>query len=234
MAEDKLSQFPESDPRSFGYGVAQSALGMVPVAGPALQQFVAQVIGEPLQRRREDWHREVHAAILRLQQAADGFGIPTLQENQEFLSVVYEATHIAMKTRSEAKRERLINSVLHAAKGVSLDDAVRGRFMACIDRFSDNHVLALRVLDNPRDFPACVERCRSMSMGARLNVLRAVSPDTEDDAFEEICSDLLQERFIEGGFKTTISGDGLLQSSTTKVGQAFLRFISSPLNGGQL
>lgn len=232
MAKDILSEFPESDPRNIGYGVAQSALGMVPVAGPALQQFVAQVIGEPLQKRREDWHREVHAAILSLQQAADGFDISMLQANEEFLSVVYEDTHIAMKTRSEAKRERLINSVLHAAQGVSLDDAVRGRFMACIDRFSDNHILALRILDNPRDFPACVERCRTMSLGARLDVLRAASPDTEDGALEEICSDLLQERYIEGGLKTTISGDGLLQSSTTKVGKAFLRFISSPLNEG--
>ncbi|RUM27565.1 hypothetical protein EFQ99_05130 [Rhizobium vallis] len=234
MIEGKLPEFPEEDARGIGYHVAQTALGAadvaLPGAGYALQQIVGHFVGEPLAKRREEWFRLVGAVIVQMQERFDDFDPANLSQNEEFISCVYEATDLAMKTHREFKREALKNAISNTALGFTLDEAVRGRFMSCINAFSEAHIRVLSVLHNPGAYEACVRAASNIYMGAQISVIRGeITKEAVPDAvMTVIVSDLTREGFIDGGLNTMVSGGSLLAARTTDTGNAFLRFVTAP------
>jgi hypothetical protein len=233
MSNSRLPEFPDEDARGVAYHVAQTALGTadiaIPGAGYALQQIVGHFVGEPLAKRREEWFRLVGGAIVELQQTVADFDPSTLSQNEEFISCVYEATHLAMKTHREFKREALKNAIVNTAIGFTLDEALRGRFISCIDHFSEAHLRLLSVLHNPRGYEPCVTAAKATLAGSQSSVIRAEISEREMPAavFATVIADLDRERFINGSIGgMTTGGDTLLAKRTTEVGDLFLKFIS--------
>lgn len=230
---DMIDDFPLSDPRSFGLHAAKLGVGLGDIAFPGfgylLQLGVDKLAGDPLQERRVRWLVSVGEGLRELQGRFEGFDPSALNENEEFLSAVYDATEASMKTHKEFKREALKNTVLNAAVNFTIDDALRGRFMSCIDHFTEKHVRILNVLHDPSRFPACADMASRM-MGAQMHIIRAEIPDSEIDetVFSIIIDDLSRERMIEGSLNTMVSGSSLLVKRSTPVGDAFLRFIRAP------
>ncbi|KAA0698539.1 hypothetical protein DTW90_12085 [Neorhizobium sp. P12A] len=237
MTESKLPDFPEEDARGIGYHVAQTALGsadiVLPGAGYALQQIVGHLVGEPLAKRREEWFRLVGQAILDLQGTVEEFDPSSLSENEEFVSCVYEATHLAMKTHREFKRQALKNAIVNTALGFSLDETLRGRFISCIDRYSDAHIRVLSVLSNPRGYERCLTSARSMFAGSQSTVIRAeiTNQEMSEEVFANVLQDLSQDRFIDGSLSGMMTGgESMLTKRTTETGDRFLKFVSNPID----
>ncbi|WEZ83515.1 hypothetical protein P6U16_01265 [Rhizobium sp. 32-5/1] len=232
MTDKTLPEFPEQDPRGVAYHVAQTAVGAadvaIPGAGYALQQIVGHFVGEPLAKRREEWFRLVGGAILDLQERVDGFDPSTLSDNEEFISCVYEATHLAMKTHREFKREALKNAIVNTALGFTLNESLRGRFILCIDQFSEAHIRLLTVLHDLTAFPTCVAEAKSMYAGSQSSVVRAEISEMEmpKDVFTNVLADLERERFINGSLGGMMSAGSLLNKRTTEIGDLFLQFIT--------
>jgi hypothetical protein len=231
---EKIPDFPKDDDRSLGYHVAQTSLGaadvVLPGAGYALQQMVAHFIGEPLAKRREQWFEQVGCGLLELQVRFDGFEPSALNENEDFVSAVYEASHLAMKSAKEYKRQALLNAVLNIALGRTLEETLRGRFMGLVDELSASHIRVLSVLADPGRYPRCVEMSRSMSMGSQEHIIRAeVTPEeVPDRLFEIVVNDLNREALVDGNLKGMGTSGVFLAKRTTTTGDHFLAFIRSP------
>jgi len=229
----KIDEFPLSDGRSFGYHAAKLGLGLgdlvIPGFGYLLQLGAGKLAGDPLQERRVKWLISVGQGLKELQERFDGFDPSALGDNEDFLSAVYEATEASMKTHKAFKREALKNTVLNAAVNFTVDDALRGRFMSCIDYFTEKHVRVLEVLSNPGGYDSCVSKAKHM-MGAQMHVIRAEIPEAEIDnnVFNIIISDLSREGMFEGSLNMMVSSSALLAKRSTAVGDAFLRFIQAP------
>lgn len=233
---EKLTDFPKGDDRSLGYHVAQTSLGaadvVLPGAGYALQQMVAHFIGEPLQKRREQWFEDVGRGLIELQERFDGFEPSTLNENEEFVSAVYEASHLAMKSAKEYKRQALLNAVLNIALGRTIEETLRGRFMGLIDELSSSHLRVLVVLAGPARYPRCVQVAQGMSMGSQQHIIRAeITPEEiSDGLFEIIMNDLNRQALVDGNLKGIGTSGAFLAKRTTETGDHFLAFIASPLD----
>ncbi|ANM04708.1 hypothetical protein AMC78_CH02622 [Rhizobium phaseoli] len=231
---DKIGDFPEQDPRGVAFHVAQTAVGAadiaIPGAGYALQQIVGHFVGEPLQKRRDEWFRQLGARLLELQNRFEGFDPSNLEGNEAFVSVVYEATHVAMKSHKEFKREALANAVLNVAIGQTIDEALQGRFMACIESFSAAHIRLLSVLAAPSAYEKCVAMANRMSMGSQSVIIRAeISTDEiSEPLFGVVVADLIREGFIDGGMNVMTTNNAFLSRRTTATGDSFLAFIRSP------
>ena len=116
------------------------------------------------------WFNRIGEGLSELENRFDGFHPETLAENEDFISAVYETTSAAMKSNNDAKRDRLKNAVLNMAAGRSVSDALRGRFISLLQTFSEEHILLLKLCNDPLIFP-CVAAMRDrMSMGARVNI----------------------------------------------------------------
>ncbi|WP_430251267.1 hypothetical protein [Neorhizobium sp. DAR64860/K0K1] len=235
MTNEQLPSFPEEDARGVAYHVAQTAIGAadiaIPGAGYALQQIVGHYVGEPLAKRREEWFRLVGEAILDLQENVEGFDPSSLSDNEEFISCVYEATHLAMKTHREFKRRALKNAIVNTALGMTLDESLRGRFMANVDIFSAAHVRMLSVLHDPRSFETCVTVSQGLAMGSQSDVIRGEISKSEmpDNVFKLVVSDLEREGFINGSVTGMMTGgESMLSKRTTEIGDLFLRFVTQP------
>lgn len=232
MAKDPIGDFPESYAAALTNTGAQAGLGSIPVVGGALAPIVSAIITAPLEKRRVAWFNRIGANLSELESRFEGFDPSTLSENDDFVSAVYETTDAAMKASRETKRERLANVVLNIAAGRTLADALRSRFIGYVQTFSDEHVLLLRICDNPMDFPRVAARKDQMTMGSRSalfeNELRAYRIDPEVIAV--VTNDLVDAGMIDGGLNVMMSGNGLFSSSSTAIGKAFLQFISSPLD----
>lgn len=230
-----LSEYPEGDPRQFGYHAAIATVGaadvLLPGVGYALQQLVSHIVAEPLQKRRDNWFRQVGSTLADLKQRLGELDLDGLSTNEEFITTVHAATQSAMNTHSEARRRALCNAIANVALGMTLEDALRGRFMRYIDQFSEAHTRVLGVLSNPSAFPNAVKAAKDTYMGAQERVIRAeISAAEMDDAtFQSVLDDLSAERLIPpGSMKGMVSQGSLLQKQSTPTGDRFLAFISSP------
>jgi hypothetical protein len=236
MTDDKrLPDYPSADDREFGYQVAQTALSAasaaVPGAGYALQQIVKRIVASPLDARRAKWFQSVGKALQELQDRLEGFDPERLEQNEEFISTVYEATEIAMRTHRETKRQALCNALKNVALGHTLDEVVRGSFLTYIDRFSDLHIRLLRLLANPSGSIAMKKAANGTMMGGQEAIVRAEINEQEAPlhVFDRVVSDLMNEGLIGGNLKGMVSQASLLAKRTTPIGDSFLQFISEPI-----
>lgn len=236
MSDEKpkrVEPYPTEDDRSFGYHAARTTLdaaaSLVPGAGYAVGELVKHFIGEPLERRREEWLTSIGEGVAELQDRFDGFNPSSLSDNEEFISAVYETTQHAMKTHRKEKREALRNAVLNIALGYRLDEVERGAFLGAVDRFSPLHIAVLKLLSNPEENPEYVKSVHNIVMGSRDQFIGpAIGLHASDGSLSRVLSDLRREGFTDGSESGGMGGRSLLQKATTRDGDRFIQFISSP------
>lgn len=231
-AEDQ--QYPVSDPTAFGWHVSQVALGTFDILFPGLgytaQQLAKLAIPDPLEKRRIEFLNRLASGLRELQSKADSTTPESLIENEDFVSAVIETVPLAVKTHRERKKEAFANTILNTAVGVSLDDAVRGRFLSCLDQFSVGHIDMLRLLADPMSRESVQQAHRSFFMGAPIDLYKVeidrmgLSPE----ALSFVISDLSQNGMINSSLRVMMSKEGAAQKMTTALGEAFLRFIDKP------
>lgn len=233
MSEEKPTQiapFPTEDKRSLAYHTARTTLdaaaSVVPGAGYAVGELVKHFIGEPLEKRREQWFTSLGMVVLELQNRFDGFEPSSLAENEEFISVIYETTHLAMKTHNEDRRQALLNAAANVAVGFKLEDAVRGYFLQNIEKYSGMHFRVLDLaLKSDSDVSSFIEKEKKISKEVYL--VRKLAEEYGRDTIDLIFNNLQIDGLIDGNnFRGPYSAE---KDCLTDVGRSFLSFVRNPL-----
>jgi hypothetical protein len=228
------TEYPVSDPTAFGWHVSQLAMGTFDILFPGLgytaQQLAKLAVPDPLEKRRIEFLNRLAAGLRALQEKVDGISPRSLADNEDFVSAVIETVPLAVKTHRERKKAAFANTILNTALGVSLDDAVRGRFLSCLDEFSVGHIDMLRLLADPMARDSVRGAYHSFYMGAPIDLYKSEIQDMglSEDALSFIIHDLAQKEMIEGTLRVMMSKQGASQKMTTRLGDAFLRFIEEP------
>ncbi len=107
MAEDPIKLFAtraERYPRPNEIDATRTALEkaaeLVPVFGPATVQVIAQFLVPGVERRREEWFKELADDFDHLNEKVDGFSVQDLAQNEPFISATIQATRIAIGIRT--------------------------------------------------------------------------------------------------------------------------------------
>lgn len=119
----------------------KGALGAVPFAG-GLMAELANLYLNPLEKRKQYWMQEVGEAIIDLQNRL-GLLPESLQDNESFISFLYQATHIAIRNHQEDKIKALKKSIISAAEFPAVEDDLKFQFLRYVDELG---VLHLRLL----------------------------------------------------------------------------------------
>lgn len=208
---------------------AEAIASALPGVSYASQQLLDHYVRRPLEDRREAWFDRIGEGLKRLEERPEGFDPHRLAGNEEFVSIVFEATQIAMKTHREEKREALRNAVMNTALGLSLDEVVRGTFMSLIDRFSPLHLELLRVSQDPTASPEIVRHASNMALGGLMGIIRyGLRQPVDDAALRQAFKDLKGADLISGDSGASVSEDRLTSKWTTDLGDRFLAFITDP------
>lgn len=163
----------------------------------------------------------------------EGIDWEALAGNESFISTVFHATQVAVRTHQKEKLEALRNAVLNAARPGAPDDDLQLMFLDFMDTFTPWHLRVLAFFDDPK---AWLEkhsiRYQHYRAGTISTVLELAFPELTDrrDFYDQLARDLFAKGLLKmEGIHTAISPRNMVASRTTELGKSFLRFISIPL-----
>jgi hypothetical protein len=95
--------------------LAKAGLSAIPiVGGPAAELFTYLVV-PPLTKRRDEWLRLIADGLMALEEKVENFSIESLSQNEDFVTMLLEASYLAVRSHQKEKIESLRNAVLNAA-----------------------------------------------------------------------------------------------------------------------
>jgi hypothetical protein len=93
----------------------RAGIGALPVLGSSLVEFLAFVVGDPAQERRDDFMKVTLERVLELESQFDQLDKEALRSNEQFQATFIQATRLSTQAASEEKRTLLQNAILNSA-----------------------------------------------------------------------------------------------------------------------
>lgn len=231
MGAENIPKRPEPEVGDRAMKAAKVALSVVPLGGTAAALFEA-LFRPPLSKRRDKWLDSLADGLRRLQDQVDGFNIDDLPANDTFVTVMTNATQVALRNHQQEKLDALRNAVLNSTLPNAPDDDTQLMFLSLVDRLTPTHVRMLRLFGDPK---AHTEE-RNISYenegsGSLSKLIEDVFPELKGrgDFYNQVVRDL-HASGLSGTEQTgvMITAAGMLQGRTTAWGRDFIRFISDP------
>lgn len=222
---------PKADSGDTAHLVTKAALSFVPAASELFEYFVKP----PLERRLDEWRKEISQFLYSLEKVQE-INLEALQENEQFISVVAQASAIAIRNHQKEKLIALRNAIANSATGSNLNDDLQLTFIRFIEELTPSHLQVLRFfmsheeeVSSLKSYPAIyqllsetVEELPSrdqfkMFIGDLASRgLIWISPDIDD--FENI--------YQASSLLTHQTNDDLPRIIITDIAKGFLKFIS--------
>lgn len=122
--------------------IARAGIASVPLVGGAGLEIFNAVVMPPLENRRQVWVEEVARSIRELEEQHKVLP-DTLAQNERFISVVANATNIAIRAHENVKLDALRNAITNVALDTSPHSAREHLFLRLIDDLSGPQILCL-------------------------------------------------------------------------------------------
>lgn len=120
-------------------------LGADPITGAAagIGSFVfSAVVSKPLERRLHEWREKVGTDIEKLK--SNGITVESLSNDERFITIVSQATLIAIRNHHDVKLTALRNATLNTALSIDMDENEELMFLSLIDNFTPLHLVILQ------------------------------------------------------------------------------------------
>jgi hypothetical protein len=244
MTDDRYPP-PEQDKGDTAYAAGRALLSAIPVAGGAAVELFQFIITPPIEKRRNDWMKEIGQAVQNLEQNK-GVAMEELKSNDVFIDTLLQASQIALRNSQEEKREALKNAVLNVALPDSPEQALIQVFLEWIDIFTVWHLKILSLIDEPEKHLRVSseldmdelkqqwlrerEASSDLETGGFILFLEAIYPELNEKKsfYPQIVRGLYAHGLISIEDLRNILWDGILVRRSTELGVQFLRFIENP------
>jgi hypothetical protein len=217
--------------RDIAVAVAKGMLGAVPYVGSVAAEMVSLFVTTPLDKRRSRWIESLAASLDGLRRG-EGVDWESLATNESFISTVFHATQVAMRSHQEEKLHALRNAVLSAARPGAPDDDLQLMFLGLVDSFTPWHLRLAKYLDDPALWCKRHEvSYGNLMAGAVSSVLELAFPELKGrrDFYDQLAKDLFANGLTNTeGLHTMVTADAMVAPRTTEMGKSFLRFITGP------
>lgn len=210
---------------------ARAALSAIPFVGGAAVELFNRVLAPPIQRRRDAWLNVLAERIAKMEQEGR-INVKELQNNDEFVSTVMQASQVAIRNHQQEKLDALRNAVLNTAIGQSPNDSKREMFLGFVDTFTVHHLRILKAIATS-DADEQHRKKIATSINDITELAVQLLPDLRGSgqlaevAIEDLCHRGLLFWNRDGGV-------AIIEKGTTQVsqfGDEFLHFISEPKGG---
>jgi len=212
------------------HSLVKGGLGAIPVIGSLAVEVFGLLVTPPLDKRRAEWMNEVAQKLKDLEERKE-IDFEELQNNDQFIDVVLQATSYALKTSESEKIKAFQNAIINTAIGDTPDKTISQIFLNQLDNFTVWHIKILKFIDDPRMWFQQANRTPpSFMIGSLSNVLFEAYPELNDqnDMVSVIWNDLRTAGLHgTGDLNAIMSEDGTLSSRTTSLGKKFLDYISN-------
>jgi hypothetical protein len=231
---------PDRSKEDHIHRIVKAGLSAVPFAGGPLAELFDALVTPPLEKRRDTWRKQIAEDLRRLETEA-GISLEKLQNNEAFISLLVQATVVAIRNHHDEKKDALRNCVQNAASNSTIDSDIQLSFVRFIDELSPSHISLLSLI---RDLEEQVRQVRTyeelfqaltprISMGMDRAVFKMMCVDLETRGLIWISQDI-------GDFPGIYEASTMLLEEThddlprvlvSQVGRSFLQFLSEPVEG---
>ena len=213
--------------------VGRAIVSAIPAAGGPLQVAFENIFTSPIEKRKEAWLNQLADVINEVQKRVSEITPERLAENDAFVTVVMQASQVAIRNHQQAKLEALRNAVLNAALPNPPHEDEQMIFLRLIDQLTPWHLRVLSVLNDPTQW---MERNNvhnpGWGMGGASTVLEYCLPDLQGqrETYDQIVLDLQGQGLLGQGqsLHVMMTGSGMVASRTTERGRRFIKFITAP------
>jgi hypothetical protein len=108
------------------------------------------IIGKPLEKRLAKWREKIDKSLMKLEEEKV-IHIESLSENENFITVITQATLIALRNHQQEKLEALQNAVLNSALSNNMSEDNQLMFLNYIDIFTPWHLKILHFFNKRKD-----------------------------------------------------------------------------------
>lgn len=230
---EKLPKKSEGDIAHKALSIAFNLTG-----GPLASALFEWIIKPPVAERQQKWMESVAETMERLCKTVEGLTEEKLRDNSAFITAVLHATTIAIRSHQQEKLDALRNAILNSALGTTPDVDLQQVFLNIIDSFTPSHLLVLKRYKEPGGGhdPIGPKFLQDRTKGVADFVATAV-PELKgrEEFFEQCFNDLVTRGLIERTHKSNqlIAIAGPFAGRVTRIGDEFLKFVTSPLQGEQ-
>ena len=241
----KKLDIPKPVAADYVHSAIKAIIGLPP-GGGAIVEVWSAVITSPLESRKTKWMEEVVEELKRLEDENKGT-VEKLVKDEEFISLLLQATQNAIKTHQEEKRRQLKNALMNSIDSPHKYD-LRRAFINLIDELSPTHIKVLKLIYDHRENRQIVFENKYSAIFNRLIAYYSYDPLNPEPDFEtfrliltqlkdrqliqisdDIADDEQQVRMQTTRVLETESGDDehLPFFHVTNYGGNFLKFIES-------
>jgi hypothetical protein len=207
--------------------VARGILSIVPGLSELFEEFVTP----PLEKRLDEWRDNVGNTLKYLEEKK-GISLELLQQDEEFVDIVLQATQIAMRNSQIEKRIALRNAIVNTAIMESIDHAHRQMFLNYIDIFTVWHIEMLKLMQNPLEWGKRNDHEYPLgSSGSLARIITSAYPelDGQRDFYDQVWAELRQRGLVNtDSLHTMMTTRGTLDKRTTDFGDLFLEYVEEP------
>ena len=97
----KKIEVPKQSKGDVAHSLTKAGLSVIPVVGGPAVELFQLLIQPPLEKRRTEWMADVGEKLRELE--VKGLKLEDLQKNEEFVSAVMYASHVALRTHKAEK-----------------------------------------------------------------------------------------------------------------------------------
>lgn len=228
--EDKFTP-PKPNKGDSAHLTARAAISSIPFVGGAALEFFNALVSPSLEKRRQRWMEEIADALRKLE-AQKGVSLDQLRDNQQFVTIVMQASQAAIRNHQEEKLQALRNAILNSALPNPLEESLQIMFLNFIDAFTVWHIKILYLFQDPtRWAKEHNHKLPDYSSGALSHILEAAFPELENrrEFYDQVWRDLVARGLVTtDSLHGMMTGSGLMAQRTSEIGNQFLRFISEP------
>ncbi len=174
---------------------------------------VNNLIISPATKRRDTWIDEYLSKAYQLITEKVAFSVvENLPNNELFITVVLQATSIALRNHQKEKLEALRNAIINSVLPNAPDESLQLMFLNFIDSFTPCHLIMMDFIDNPREW------CRKNNIRISEIMNRFKYNDigqyrNHSNFLEEIFTGIKNNSYIYEQALEDITAKGLLISS---------------------
>lgn len=222
---------PERTSGDTVHAVIKSIASAVPTAGGPLSVLLETLFAPPIERRKDKWFKQLAEVVSLLEQRVTDLTAEKLSQNDNFITVAFQATQIALRNHHEEKLSALRGAVLHAGLPCGPNEHLQLMFLQFIDELTPIHLAMLSLLNGPVHW---MEQHHipnpGWDVGGVSTVVEHCIPGLcgKSEVYEQVVRDLQARGLIRQGqfLNITMTGNGMVEARTTEIGKAFIAYVS--------
>jgi len=212
------------------HAAARIAANLIPFVGGALAELFGHVFSSSLDRRKEQWLREMGSAIEELCVKVAGLTPEALSKDESFISICLHASTIALRSHQQEKLDALRSAVVNSVGMDEVRELKASFFIRLVDEFSTLHLRILDVYSRPKWYLSELQ-ARNPTTRTHYPSLAAVwdeyglAPNSNDPLVKMAERELALRGLA---YSESLEMPSRTQGMLSPLGKEFFEFIRSP------